>query len=137
MLDIAEVARRSLVPASTLRYYEARGLIQSIGRRGLRRTFDTGVLQRLAFIKMGQGIGFSLDQVAELIGPGAASDLNRRMLSDKADELDATILKLTALRDELRRAAACPESQHKSCPNFRRWLDDPPTRTRSGGGSGQ
>ncbi|HSX56098.1 MAG TPA: MerR family DNA-binding transcriptional regulator, partial [Sphingomonas sp.] len=46
-LDIAQVAKRSGVAASTLRYYEERGLIESIGRRGLRRTFDPGVLERL------------------------------------------------------------------------------------------
>ena len=39
-LDIAEVARRTGVPASTLRYYEEKGLITSTGRRGLRRLFD-------------------------------------------------------------------------------------------------
>ena len=39
-LDIADVAKRSGLPASTLRYYEERGLITPIGRRGLRRLFD-------------------------------------------------------------------------------------------------
>lgn len=39
-LDIAEVAQRSGIPASTLRYYEEKGLIASVGRRGLRRLFD-------------------------------------------------------------------------------------------------
>jgi DNA-binding transcriptional MerR regulator len=39
-MDIAEVARISGVPASALRYYEEKGLIASVGRRGLRRLFD-------------------------------------------------------------------------------------------------
>ena len=39
-LDIAEVARLSGVPASALRFYEEKGLIASIGRRGLKRLFD-------------------------------------------------------------------------------------------------
>jgi DNA-binding transcriptional MerR regulator len=43
-LDIAEVAQRSGIPASTLRFYEEKGLIASSGRRGLRRLFDAGVL---------------------------------------------------------------------------------------------
>ncbi|MCR3817659.1 MerR family DNA-binding transcriptional regulator, partial [Pseudomonas aeruginosa] len=46
-LDIGEVARRSGVPASTLRYYEEKGLIASSGRHGLRRLFDAGVLERV------------------------------------------------------------------------------------------
>lgn len=40
LLDIAEVARRTGLPPSTLRFYEEKGLIASIGRRGLRRLFD-------------------------------------------------------------------------------------------------
>jgi hypothetical protein len=45
-LDIAQVAQRSGVPASTLRFYEEKGLIAAVGRRGLRRLFDAGVLIR-------------------------------------------------------------------------------------------
>ena len=60
-MDIAEVARRSGLPASTLRYYEERGLIASVGRQGLRRTFDPGVLELLSLISLGQAAGFSLD----------------------------------------------------------------------------
>src|SRR5690606_17804977 len=52
-LDIAEVAQRSGVPASTLRFYEEKGLIASIGRRGLRRLFDAEVLERLSLIALG------------------------------------------------------------------------------------
>ena len=53
-LDIVEVSRRTGVPASTLRYYEEKGLIASIGRRGLRRLFDPAVLERLALISLGR-----------------------------------------------------------------------------------
>jgi DNA-binding transcriptional MerR regulator len=52
-LDIAEVAERSSIPASTLRFYEEKGLIASTGRRGLRRLFDADVLDRLALIALG------------------------------------------------------------------------------------
>jgi DNA-binding transcriptional MerR regulator len=45
-MDISEVARRSGVPASALRYYEAKRLIHSVGRRGLHRLFDSAVLER-------------------------------------------------------------------------------------------
>ncbi|ETD54036.1 hypothetical protein X778_09515, partial [Pseudomonas aeruginosa VRFPA07] len=69
-LDIGEVARRSGVPASTLRYYEEKGLIASSGRHGLRRLFDAGVLERLALIGLGRAAGLSLDEIA---GMGAAT----------------------------------------------------------------
>jgi DNA-binding transcriptional MerR regulator len=63
-VDITEVARRSGVPASTLRFYEEKGLIASIGKRGLHRVFDPGVLERLALIALGRSAGFSLDEIA-------------------------------------------------------------------------
>ena len=63
-MDIAEVARRSRVPASTLRFYEEKGLIASIGRRGLRRVFNPDVLERLALIAVGRAAGFSLNEIA-------------------------------------------------------------------------
>jgi DNA-binding transcriptional MerR regulator len=47
-LDIGEVAGQCRLPTSTLRFYEEKGLIKSIGRRGLRRVFPAGVLERLA-----------------------------------------------------------------------------------------
>lgn len=121
-LDIAEVAQRSGVPASTLRYYEEKGLIASIGRRGLRRLFDPDVLDRLALIALGRAAGFSLDEIALMFAPDGRPRIDRRMLAAKADELDRTIRRLTAMRDGLLHAAACPAPSHLECPTFRRIL---------------
>lgn len=121
-LDIAETARRSGVPASTLRFYEEKGLIVSIGRRGLRRLFDPGVLERLALIALGRAAGFSLDEIALMFAPDGQSRIDRQMLLAKAEELDRTIRKLNAMRDGLRHAAACPAPSHMECPTFRRIL---------------
>ncbi len=119
-LDIAEVAARSGVPASTLRYYEEKGLIRSVGRRGLRRLFDGQVLERLALITLGRVAGFSLDDIARMFGPDGLPQIDRQLLADKADALDDTIRRLGALRDSLRHAAACPAPSHMECPSFRR-----------------
>ena len=121
-MDIAEVAQRSGVPASALRYYEEKGLIASIGRQGLRRVFDAGVLERLALIAVGRTAGFSLDEIARMFGPGGQPSIDRQMLADKAEELDRTIRQLSAMRDGLRHAAACPAPSHMECPTFRRFL---------------
>ena len=123
-MDIGEVARRANVPVSTLRFYEQKGLIASTGRHGLRRVFDDGVLDRLALIALARTAGFSLDEIARMFTPGGQPSLDRRMLADKADELDRTIRRLTAMRDGLRHAAACPAPTHLECPTFRRYLDD-------------
>jgi DNA-binding transcriptional MerR regulator len=121
-LDIADVARRSGIPASTLRFYEEKGLIASIGRRGLRRLFDPGVLDRLALIALGRASGFSLDEIALMFSPDGQTRIDRNMLLAKAEELDKTIRKLNAMRDGLRHAAACPAPSHMECPTFRRIL---------------
>ena len=128
-LDIAAVAKRSGVPASTLRYYEDKGLIASIGRQGLRRVFDASVLERLALIALGRAAGFSLDEIARVFADGRPR-IDRRMLASKADELDRTIRRLGALRDGLRHAAACPAPSHLECPTFKRLLAGAKTPSR-------
>ena len=122
MMDIAEVAKRAGVPASTLRFYEEKGLISSVGRQGLRRVFNTSVLERLALIALGRAAGFSLDEIARMLGTKGNPDLDRDLLISKADELDRTIGKLTAMRDGLRHAAVCSAPSHMECPKFRRLL---------------
>ena len=121
-MDIAEVAQQSGIPASTLRFYEEKGLIVSTGRRGLRRTFDARVLERLALISLGGAAGFSLDEIARMFAPDGRLRIERPMLAAKAGELDTTIRRLTAMRDGLRHAAACPAPSHMECPTFRRLL---------------
>jgi DNA-binding transcriptional MerR regulator len=121
-LDIGEVAKRSGVPPSTLRFYEEKGLIRSVGRRGLRRLFDPKVLERLAVISLGSSAGFSLEEIARMFKPDGLLKIDRIMLAEKADELDRNIRKLTAMRDGLRHAAVCPAPSHMECPTFRRLL---------------
>jgi DNA-binding transcriptional MerR regulator len=121
-MDIAEVVRKSGLPASTLRFYEERGLIASIGRRGLRRLFAASVLERLALIGLGRGAGLSLDEIKQMFAPDGKLKVDRKLLTLKADELDATIRKLTAMRNGLRHAAVCPAPSHMECPTFRRLL---------------
>ena len=121
-LDINEVAQRSGLPASALRFYEEKGLIRSHGRRGLRRLFDSNVLERLALVALGRAAGFSLDEIARMFAPDGRPRIDRQVLLAKADELDRTIDELAAMRDGLRHAAACRAPSHMQCPTFRRIL---------------
>ncbi|MFH6567723.1 MULTISPECIES: helix-turn-helix domain-containing protein [Pseudomonas] len=121
-LDIGEVARRSGLPASTLRYYEEKGLIRSIGRRGLSRVFHGDVLQRLSLIALGQSAEFSLDDLVAMQDAQGQPDIDRQRLNEKADELDRTIERLGAVRDELRRVASCPAAHHIECSKFQKML---------------
>ena len=121
-LDITEVAKRSGVPASTLRFYEEKRLISTTGRRGLRRLFDPGVLDRLALIALGRAAGFTLDEIARMFAPDGRPRIDRTVLAAKASELDAKIRELRAMRDGLRHAMACKAPSHMECPTFRRLL---------------
>ena len=122
LLDIAEVARRSGLPASTLRFYEEKGLIESLGRRGLKRLFDPAVLERLALIALGRTAGFTLEEIGAMFAPDGRPRIDRAHLAAKADDLDRRIKRLTALRNGLRHAAECPAESHMECPTFHRLL---------------
>lgn len=121
-MDIAEVAKQSGIPASTLRFYEEKGLIASVGRQGLRRVFAANVLERLALIALGRAAGFSLDEIGRMLGSRGNPVIDRELLMSKAEELDSTIRKLTAMRDGLRHAAVCSAPSHMECPKFRHLL---------------
>jgi DNA-binding transcriptional MerR regulator len=121
-MDIAEVARRTGVAASTLRYYEEKGLIASVGRDGLRRRFDPRVLDQLALIALGQSAGFALDEIRTMFAADGRPHIERGMLSAKADEIDATVKRLQAMSKGLRHAAVCPAPSHGECPTFQRLL---------------
>lgn len=123
-LDIGEVVKRSGVPASTLRYYEQLGLLQALGRRGLRRQYDEQVLERLALIGLGQAAGLSLQQIGASLPPqhGCIS-LDRKALLAQADVLQRQITQLQRVHRHLQRAAACPEAQDaRQCGSFQKLL---------------
>ena len=122
-LDIGDVSTRTGVPPSTLRYYEAVGLIASVTRHGLRRQFSSDVLLQLKLIAMGKAAGFSLDEIAGMFGTNGGPDLPRALLHRRADDLDRRIRELAALRDTLRHVADCPAPTHMECPTFRRLVD--------------
>jgi DNA-binding transcriptional MerR regulator len=121
-MDIAEVAKRSGLPASALRYYEEKGLIASTGRAGLRRTFAPEVLEQLSLIALGQAAGFSLDEMKGMFRAGKRASIDRPALEAKACEIDSTIRRLQGLSRGLHHAAVCPAPNHFECPTFKRLL---------------
>jgi DNA-binding transcriptional MerR regulator len=122
VLDIGEVAERSGVAPSTLRYYEEIGLIASLWRRGLRRQFDGDVLLKLSLIAMGKAAGFSLEEIAGMFGRDGRPDIPRDQLRERADELQRQMAELRTLRDILRHVADCPAPSHLECPTFRKLM---------------
>ena len=80
VLTIAEVARRSGVAASALRFYEQRGLIASHRTGAGHRRYPRAVLRRIAFIVFAQRIGLSLDEIA-----GQLEKLPANRVPERAD----------------------------------------------------
>lgn len=119
-MDISEVARVSGIPPSTLRFYEEKRLIFSSGRRGLRRLYHPNVIQRLAFITLGQRTGFSLEEIAKLCT--SKGKIDRTLLVAKAKELEKKMKELRAMSRGLQHAAVCKAPNHFECPKFLRLL---------------
>ena len=66
-LTIGEVAARSGVAASALRFYERRGLIAAARSDGNQRRFDRSVLRRIAFVQAGRAAGITLSEIGSAL----------------------------------------------------------------------
>lgn len=110
-LRIGEVAKASGVGVETLRFYERRGLLGRPRRTGANyRVYDEAVVERLAFIKRAQAVGFTLDEVAEILKESAGGRLPcrhvRELARRKLSELDRRLAELRRHRAELARTLA-------------------------------
>jgi MerR family redox-sensitive transcriptional activator SoxR len=111
-LTIGELAARSGVAASALRFYEARGLIESTRSGGNQRRYARPQLRRVAFIRIAQRVGLSLDEIADALAtlPGGRTpnkaDWSRLSAHWRA-RLDAQIGLLERLRDRLSSCIGC------------------------------
>lgn len=119
-LDIRQIADLSGVTPSALRYYEKKGLIQPVGRNGLRRQYHENVLNKLQLIALGQAAGFTLDELAAMFGSQAGVTIERGLLLQRAKEIDATVRKLQLLSRGLKHAARCTQPEHRHCEEFKR-----------------
>lgn len=121
-IDIAELSKLTGLPASTLRYYEEKSLITSVGRRGLRRLFAPEALQRLALVALGIKAGFSLTEISIFLLGKRKLEIDRGLLLAKAEEIDQQIKTLQQIRSGLIHAAECPAPSHLECPRFKKML---------------
>jgi DNA-binding transcriptional MerR regulator len=119
LLDIAEVAERSGLAASALRFYEKRCLITPAGRNGLRRTYRPEVLERLALIACARSAGFTIAEIARFLRATPDDAVLRARMADKARELEEQIAQLTRMRDSLRHASTCTHEPLVECPDFK------------------
>ncbi|WP_243793349.1 redox-sensitive transcriptional activator SoxR [Saccharopolyspora gloriosae] len=120
LLTIGEVAHRSGVAQTALRFYEQRGLIASTRTSGNQRRYERAVLRRLAFIRAAQRVGLSLEQVSDALATlptdhaPTKADWTRLSRSWR-DELDARIDGLQRLRDRLSGCIGCGCLSLRTC----------------------
>jgi DNA-binding transcriptional MerR regulator len=123
LLDIGEVASRSGMAPSALRFYESEDIIESADRKGLRRQFRPDVLTTLAVVAMCRRAGFSLGEIKLVLATGGASSW-KAFAERKRDQLRAQAEHLDAVADQLDHALRCPSPNVFDCEHFRAALAD-------------
>jgi DNA-binding transcriptional MerR regulator len=123
LLDIGEVAARSGMAASALRFYEREQIITSADRKGLRRQFHPEVLTTLGVVAMCRRAGFSLEEIKTLLATGGRPTW-KAFVAQKRDELRAQAEHLGAIADQLDHALGCPSANVFDCEHFRAALHD-------------
>jgi MerR family transcriptional regulator, redox-sensitive transcriptional activator SoxR len=152
LLTIGEVARRSGVATSALRFYEERGLIRSERAGSGHRRYQRSVIRRVAFILFAQRIGLALDEVGEELAKLPENRVPRRadwakLSSSWTERIDERIAELERLREGLTECIGCGclslgrcqlanpgDRAGRNGPGPRYWVGDP--RPAAAGRSG-
>lgn len=110
-LTIGDVARRTGLRTSALRYYEAAGLLQPVRRAKGRRVYDASVFESVALIRLAQDAGFTVSEVRRLLSgferATPASTRWRSLAERKLDEVNARIQRAEEMRELLERLLQC------------------------------
>jgi DNA-binding transcriptional MerR regulator len=122
LLDIGEVAARSGMATSALRFYEREQIITSVDRKGLRRQFRSEVLTTLGVVAMCRRAGFTLEEIKRLLATGGRPAW-KAFAARKRDELRAQAEHLDTIADQLDHALDCPSANVFDCEHFRAALE--------------
>jgi MerR family transcriptional regulator, redox-sensitive transcriptional activator SoxR len=133
LLTIGEVARRTGLATSAIRFYESRGLIGATRTGSGQRRFRRDVLRRIAFVRVAQRVGLSLEEIegalAELPPERAPNPSEWQRLSRRwRSRLDERIRILEGLRDGLTECIGCGCLSLRTC-----WLSNPDDRAAAFG----
>ena len=114
LLPIGDVARRTGVAVSAVRYYDDIGVIAAIGRVGGKRRFDEATVGRVSFVRRAQEVGFSLEEIRAVLDDEHAGWLelvDHKMveLIERRDHLETMIEMLGEIRQcGCEAVASCP-----------------------------
>jgi DNA-binding transcriptional MerR regulator len=120
LVAIGELARRTGLASSALRYYERVGLLSPSARAGGRRHYDASGIERVALIQLCQDAGFTLREIRALLAAGSGRGRSwRRLAEGKVQELETRIARAERAKALIQHALACPHRSLVTCPNFR------------------
>ena len=124
-LTIGELAARSGVATSALRFYEAEGLLSSLRTSGNQRRYPRSVLRRVALIRAAQAVGVTLREIRAALDalPERRNPTRRdweRLSRGWRQNLDARIATLQRIRDDLTGCIGCGCLSLRSCALFNR-----------------
>lgn len=120
-MNIGEVARRSGLPAKTIRYYEDIGLIRPMRGENGYRAFRESDLHKLAFLGRARALGFPIEECRALLGLYEDAQRESAQVKTIAEEhlaaIDARIGQLQAMRETLSHLVrSCHGDQRPDCP---------------------
>jgi MerR family redox-sensitive transcriptional activator SoxR len=109
-MTIGEVAKRTGLRPSAIRYYERVGLLPKPARTSGQRRYDNRILARLAVLTRAKNCGFTLDEVRQLFNyPGRPAERWQRVARQKVAELDALIERIQGMKDLIVRHCQCAD----------------------------
>jgi DNA-binding transcriptional MerR regulator len=118
LIAIGELARRTGLASSALRYYERVGLLSPAGRAGGRRHYGASSAERVALIQLYQDAGFTLREIRVLVGSRKTRPWTR-LVEAKLRELETRIAQAERAKVLVQHGLACPHRNLFSCSNFR------------------
>ena len=152
-LTIGEIARRTGLAVSAIRFYEEKGLVHPVRDGSGRRRFSRADIRRLSFVLISQQLGFSLERIGALLAtlPAHRSPTKAdwtRISRSFAKDIDKRIARLTSLREKLDGCMGCGCLSLRACTLYNpqdsasakghgpRYLigDSPPHASREKGG---
>ncbi|WP_269915467.1 MerR family transcriptional regulator [Acinetobacter sp. HY1485] len=121
-IDIGDLADRVQCSTATLRFYEEKGLIKSIGRKGLRRQYSINTIHIVALIKLMKNGGLSLKDIQNIFIKDQKIKVNQDILEIKMSEMVSKVQTLQRSLEVLKHIQSCPYPEHMECPEFQKLI---------------
>jgi DNA-binding transcriptional MerR regulator len=118
LLSIGELAARTGVAVTTLRYYDELGLVRPQRRSSGQRRYAEAAVRTVGVVVFLRDVGFSLGEIAELVAEAPRTDRWSQLVDRKLEALAEQEHRLVVARTALEHARDCPAKDPSRCPRF-------------------